>query len=87
MSAPEFDLYVISPGRVVVCSSLPEAETTARVNAHFPAHAGYDPAGLVCGRKFEDGEESPRPCINHPTTHLHYLYVPAPGGEEHGQQE
>ncbi len=55
-----------------VCSSLPPAETEARLNRDMPSGTTYGWAHAP--EPFTDGTPNPCPCHDFPETHKHYLF-------------
>lgn len=54
-----------------VCTTLPVAEATTRLNAEHPT--GVAPWTLAA-EPFRTGEPNPTPCPAAPATHRHYLF-------------
>lgn len=74
MSAPagEFDAYALGQYYASVCTSLTDAEATARLNATHPA--GPRSRWSVADEAFFGGQPNGAPCEKQPATHRHLLF-------------
>jgi hypothetical protein len=72
---PDFFAYSVGLCCASVCTSLPIAEATRRLNAECPTGISSK-WSLSKDKTFRDGKnKNGCPCEDHPKTHKHFLFV------------
>lgn len=69
--AADFDAYALGPSYASVCTTLADAEATARLNTTHPTRRSR---WQIADEAFFGGQPNGAPCGKRPATHRHLLF-------------